>query len=462
MRVFVAVSVLVAVFAVMATAAGNLGGVNILAFTKYTDVDEEWANVKFILETERASITETDTTDPNELASLLKGKDVFLIPEQEYADSSGQLRDLGETWASVLTDFLMGGGRIVGCTGLDLGVNAILWGAGISSAEAWDDSFVDYLQVADPSDPLILQPLAVTSPFDGVPNATNYFTDVDSDARVIVQDSDGDWNAFVIDRWEGGGDIIVLGFDYYEYNDSTRAILVNSCAYRATPPVASLHLTGTLPPTAGTYDAERYVTIFPMITLIGISIEGQVDAYLRLDSPVPPGGSSFDYAAFGEQQVALSPDVFQPGAWFLAVANETSQTQSYTVDILPIPTVIDVGEELSYSAEGTIGATPVPAVNRYLSTEQGMVAIEQYLVEIDREISSLYVRVAAGAGTTVYLRRGVPVEVAGGRVVADAWAPAVGEYAAISLAGNLLARGTYYIAVEGPISQAYSIEIRRK
>ncbi len=93
--------------------------VEILSFTKYADTRStgEYRNTLAALSNHFTDFNETSTnvTDPTALAVALQGKDVFLIPEQERSHSFN-LNSLGQSWKTVLQDFVANGGVVIVCS----------------------------------------------------------------------------------------------------------------------------------------------------------------------------------------------------------------------------------------------------------------------------------------------------------------------------------------------------------
>jgi len=457
----IVVSTLVVVFLSLAvSAAGVLDGISVVAWVKYADMDDEWDNMEFILDMEGAQITETETTDAGALQGLLDEADVFLIPEQEGASTSTLLEDVGETLAQTLFQFLQERGRIVSCAGGSDGGEYILRGAGITIAGSEDFWSPPELEVVTPSDPLMVEPFKIPSPFSGS-EGTAYFPRVDTDAEILVCDSDGDAVVFRLAR--EGGEVVLLGFDYHEYNDATENLLINACCYKRILIPCNSHIstTGTLPPLSGTYDEEICFKFPRVATLLGIAVEGEVNLYFRYASPISFAGDSFDYSfvSSGEQEIAISSEAFRSGRWFVAIDNAQAQAQSYKLTVLPVPTLIDIEDASDFSTSAKVEATPVSSVNRYLQTSQGMLCLKQYVLKVDAGMSSLLIRLNTDENANVYLRHESPVEVANKQVVANVWATTAGGSATLSLAGDWLKSGTYYIAVEGTPPQRYEIKV---
>jgi hypothetical protein len=409
-------------------------------------------------------ITETETIDPVELQSLLSEAGVLLIPEPEESSTS-TLIDVGETLAQTLRSFLQAGGRIVSCAGGDDGGEVLLRGAGITTAES--DSFFSSpeIKVVVPSDPLMNEPFKIPSSFKGR-STTFGFSSVDADAEILVRASTSGADPIVVRLKREGGEVILLGFDYDSYNNVMENLLLNACNYQVSGPecASCISTTGTLSGLSGTYDDQTCFKVSTVATMVGIAVEGEVNLYFRHGSAIEPTLDSVDYSivSSGKQEMVISAESFRPGRWFVVVDNVKEQTQSYKLSVLPVPTLIEIEDPSAFSLSAKVENTPVSAVNRYLRTSQGMLSPEQYVVLVRPGMRSLLIRLNTDGKANLYLRYASPVEVANKRVVADIWATTAGGSATLSIAGDWLKSGTYYIAVEGTPPQSYEIETALK
>jgi len=207
-------------------AEGTLSGVQVVAWIKYADVDQEWAHVKQILEEQGAEVIESATEDPGELSGSLSRAKVFLIPEQEEAWDE-DLAKVGAALAPALTEFLTRGGGIVSLEHA-AGGSDLLRGAGLTAAN--DDvavaSQTPSLEVRMPEDPLVQNPYKIPARFEA-PNGTTDFNDVDPDAEVLVVTLlTGKPVVFKLKRYEG--QLVFLGFDFYQYTEATKGLLINT------------------------------------------------------------------------------------------------------------------------------------------------------------------------------------------------------------------------------------------
>lgn len=190
----------------------------VLAWIPCTDEAQEYANVTRALGFEPDA---TRTRNPDELAPLLSGVRVLLIPEQENCSESGLAR-LGADCAEVLMQFLDQGGTIVGMS-YTRGAEDILRGAGILPGV--DDArgvTGDTVTVVAPDHPLAL---GVVPSFTAKDGSTG-FSGVSAEAVVVIQHASGQPVVFV--EQVGAGTVVMLGFDFYSYNPAMVRLLQNA------------------------------------------------------------------------------------------------------------------------------------------------------------------------------------------------------------------------------------------
>jgi hypothetical protein len=203
----------------------------ILAWTRYTDVSEEYANSIAAIYPyyKDFTISQTMTLDATELQAALADKDVFLIPEQEYEDCYA-LRSVGTSWTAVLTQFLQQGGTLIvldysACGG---GSHCILDGAGLMDVAQTSCSYYTgsyRVRAVDPSHPLLKD---VPATFYGA-NGTIHYTSTDG-TEIVEETTAG--ASVVLTKDVGNGHIALIGFDFYEYNDDMARLLANAVQWR--------------------------------------------------------------------------------------------------------------------------------------------------------------------------------------------------------------------------------------
>ena len=195
----------------------------VVAWTAVTDTAQEYPNTLAALNAYYTSynLTETTTTDPGQLEAVLEGRHVLLLPEPELS-STAALEAQGEAFADVLHDFVSAGGTVVAlCEWANY--QGFLRAAGLMDA-----TFVGPLggtaTVALPSHPLATG-LGATAAYA---DATGVY-EVGPGVATVVEAGDG--TAVVAARQLGAGAVVLIGYDYYEYNDDASRILANAVQY---------------------------------------------------------------------------------------------------------------------------------------------------------------------------------------------------------------------------------------
>ncbi len=230
---------------------------DVLAWIPYVRMNPEYGNVVAALGFQPV---ETQTTDPGELASLLTGRSILLIPEQQETDEES-LEALGLAVTQVLVPFLERGGRIVGMT-YAKGADDILRGAGLWDVADGYDVTGATLAIAIPHDPLAQ---GVPLEYEGTNGSTDFWN-IPDDATIIAWDPYDE--APVVFRWETrGGTVVMLGFDCYETNDATARLLANALGVPL--PISK----DTVFRDVGREEIER------LLTELGLSFQVGTDAY---------------------------------------------------------------------------------------------------------------------------------------------------------------------------------------
>jgi hypothetical protein len=196
----------------------------IVVWTAYVDWDEEYAYVLDVLSNHAGVlpylVVETATRDPDELARLLEGQSLLLIPEQEVGgDAVGQV---AARLGPAVEAFVRMGGRVVAMNDRSYYGN-FLSAMGLLDAFSSDaDVDGEELSIVEPD-----HPLAQNLPDDWLgANATAAYQVENTDATVVVESAHGD--AVVVSRPLGDGEVILIGFDYYESNQGADQLLVNA------------------------------------------------------------------------------------------------------------------------------------------------------------------------------------------------------------------------------------------
>jgi PKD repeat protein len=205
----------------------GLPATEILGWVPYADLSGEWPNMLDALSSQYTyfNVTETTTLDPAELRSQLVGKHVFVAPESDDA-SEAELAAAGAAFSEVLREFAQGGGTVIVAGGYE----GESMGSFLTSSELLDDTWAaDYysseaLPVLDSSHPLA----SGLGPDVAAMDSTAAYQ-VGPEATVVVGDGSG--NAVVAARQMGAGAVVVIGYDYYAWDDSAAIILANAVQY---------------------------------------------------------------------------------------------------------------------------------------------------------------------------------------------------------------------------------------
>ncbi len=441
-------------------AAGALEGVEIVAWTGYVG-ELEWANLRDPLEGAGATIVETETRDPDELSGLLEGVEFLLLPEQ--ADAwlwEDDLEPYGQDLAPALRAFLGRGGRIVALTWA-VGGEDILRGAGLTTAEDSLDVSAQRLVVVAPGHPLVQD---VPEEFIAPEFSTDFWM-VDPDAVDIVATQDDTPVVFILQR--EGGEIVLLGFDFLEVVEASEQLVINAFLPDVEPPVEPPLVTfvvpgelleGKLAPGERWEEPEKQLglNIDPHDQYVLLQLEGNLDLHLRRDEPVEfgdgPAAADLSLLGPGGHLALLSVDMLDSDIVVLALANPTDDDQDYRLVAWIVPDLEEI-DTFPFDTTGELGPMPVEALDRFVETEEGHLALVQYKIAIADGHEHLNLSVA-GENIRAYIRHGEPVTLVGGTVQADL---VFTDHVAIS--GPFLVPGVYYIAIEGLTPpQTYDIE----
>jgi thermitase len=215
----------------------------ILAYVQYADYYQDYTNtLRAINATFGPNYILTELWDYTQLGSMLEGKDILLIPDQEYA-SLYTMEMIGDAWSETLVGFLENGGIIILCDGGYGygGTYGILTGAELMSISGTNYRSYYTLYLVDPSDPLAE---GVSSLFTSPYYTVSFLTE---ETDVVVED---DWHyPVVIHKEVGRGHIALLGFDFESSNADTEQILGNAVTL-------ATYITISINPSAGSPGTE--------------------------------------------------------------------------------------------------------------------------------------------------------------------------------------------------------------
>jgi thermitase len=209
----------------------------ILAYIQYADTYQDYPNtLRAINSAFGPNYMLTELWDYPQLDSMLSGKDILLIPDQEYA-SLYTMEMIGDVWSETLVGFLENGGIIILCdSGYGYGgTYGILTGAELMSISGTNYRSYYTLYLVDPSDPLAE---GVSTSFVAPSYTVSFVT---QETNVVIDDGT---YPVVIDKQVGRGRIALLGFDFEYYNTDTQQVLGNAVTIAA-------YMTVSITPSAG-------------------------------------------------------------------------------------------------------------------------------------------------------------------------------------------------------------------
>jgi len=204
----------------------DTGPLKILGWTAYSDEDVEVKNTvealrkfysDFILEN-------TPTTKPNELRQKLVSADVLLIYEKE---AMVDYEAVAQRFGPVLREFVKAGAGIIFCGSHEHGAWKIIFKTGLLSGKAgpYDIWWSEKLKIENPSHPV----LDGIGSFCETINATCYYQIRDAEVLVSrTRTTSWDGGAVVAVKEIGKGKVVLIGYDYYHYNEDAARLLANA------------------------------------------------------------------------------------------------------------------------------------------------------------------------------------------------------------------------------------------
>jgi hypothetical protein len=199
--------------------------VSILVYTEFVRPNEEWNNTVTAINTEYGlDYSRSNLTDYTNLATELPGNDILLIPEQERA-TPAEMKAVGAAWSDILTEFVQNGGIVALLT-----YGLIYQGFGQTTNIYNDSGLLQIIEVAkvnasstisvvDPNDALARG----VDPSWPAPNGSLGFNV--STGNTVV---DNGTHSLIIHETLGKGHIVLLGFDFVEYELNSAKLLANA------------------------------------------------------------------------------------------------------------------------------------------------------------------------------------------------------------------------------------------
>ena len=203
--------------------------VSILVYTEYVDnntgANGELKNtMESIDETFGYKYTYGNLTDYSQLTAMLPGHDVLLIPEQERAHPDN-MTDVGIAWASTLNEFVNDGGIVIlmdcysGFYSAVAPTIRIYNASGLVQVGSVDSFFGTTINLINVSDALAR---GVASSWAAPDGSMSFET---NDNTTVVDDGT---DTVVLHKIMGRGHVVVLGFDMWERNVNSDALLANA------------------------------------------------------------------------------------------------------------------------------------------------------------------------------------------------------------------------------------------
>lgn len=196
---------------------------NILAWIRYTDVNEEWRNMQESLQAIEIdyNITEFTSENPDDWEQLLQETDVLIIPDPENAYVV-DLQRLGERLFEVLTDFVEGGGYVV-VTDFAGGSAGFLNSTGLLAIDYPPERSNERVQCESVGFHVLNSEVREYSAYAG----NNLHEALDDDAFAVTVSVEGGRNNITA-REVGDGGVVYFGLDWREYNREMTSLLVNA------------------------------------------------------------------------------------------------------------------------------------------------------------------------------------------------------------------------------------------
>jgi Zn-dependent metalloprotease/chitodextrinase len=188
---------------------------NILVCTYGVDMTQEYLNMISALNSRhmKYKLTQFNGIDATGLTNALVGKDVLLFPEQESGASTHY-----SSWVTPIATFLANGGRVV-VAGTQSSNRITTMGLITGTYQSYVNSGI--LNSLDTTH-FVADSIALNF---NASNSTFYHTFTDVDCVHLVKYTTYDVVSY---KKIGNGDVVFLGFDYYESNRYVDRLLINS------------------------------------------------------------------------------------------------------------------------------------------------------------------------------------------------------------------------------------------
>ena len=245
--------------------------VNVLMFVKYAN-NTSGGEVENTLNAVAQyftdfSVTLTDEEDPILLGQLLDSHQVFIIPEQQNTIIS-VASALGNSWSGILNDFVERGGIVIACDYF-WGAYQLMNSAGLMQVQTVQPTIIGGLQLDRAADNLLTDNIeqAFVSSI-----GTVAYDSTDNEILVSYQGS-----PVAVAGYTGHGIAILLGWDYYSYDDNYARIIANAVRLGIADLSYDIYLDTVNPPVNIAAQGHRFKILDPGILELGQQYYWKVD-----------------------------------------------------------------------------------------------------------------------------------------------------------------------------------------
>jgi len=325
--------------------SNNSGTIEVLAYTNGVDMITEYPNTITAINQyfTNYNLTQTNTTNASTLQSALVGKDVFLVPEIE----SGSVTHF-TSFASILQNFVSNGGTVIFCGSFSSYASAI-FNTGLFSGNFGGNFNSGILNLVNPTHSLAN---LVTTPINAA-NATFYYNITNGDANNITE-----YNSYpvVTCREIGSGKAIIVGYDFYNYDNNAAHFIANAIEWGGYGSIADwISLSQTTDTVIPGDTSIIYVTLYASNLYAGIYFDTlTINSNDTTNSPllIP-----ISFTVSGQPLISSTPDSINFGTLQVgASASDTIYIDNLGCDTLAISSFNSTNISFTVSS----GATQIP------------------------------------------------------------------------------------------------------
>ena len=184
------------------------------------------------------SVTLTDQEDPIVLEQMLESHQVFLIPEQQSTIVS-TAASLGDSWSEMLNDYVERGGIVIACDFI-WGAYELMNSAGLMQVQSSEQSILLNEQLDLAVNDIITD--GIEQAFVSHAGTVSYDS---ADGEVLVSHQG---SPVAVVSYQGHGLALLLGWDYYSYDDNYARIIANAVRLGAADYNYNIYLDTVNPP----------------------------------------------------------------------------------------------------------------------------------------------------------------------------------------------------------------------